>query len=110
MGPLAFAPLTPELVEANREALELALTTPTDFPSPFDERVMALLAEGLTNWQISRVVRSTDRAIAVRVERLLAHVEAANRAQLVATAIREGWIAWTGRTWASGSHPSGGAG
>lgn len=110
MGPLTFAPITPELAQANREALALALATPPDFPSPFDERVMALLAGGLTNRQIARVVHSTERAVAVRVERLIAHVEATNRAQLVATAIREGWIAWTGRAWAAGPHPSGGAG
>ncbi len=110
MGPLTFAPLTPELAEANYEALALALKAPADFPSPFDEHVMALLAEGLTSYQIARVLRSTERAIAVRVERLAGHADARNRTQLVATAIREGWIEWSGSAWAAPTHrPEGGA-
>lgn len=110
MGPLTFAPVTPEMADANREVLRLALREPLTRPSRqraarplkiHDTELIAHIAEGRTNSQISRVVGEPTAAVQQRVTWLLATTNTRSRAHLVAEATRHGWIRWERTCWAA---------
>lgn len=110
MGPLTFAPVTPELAAANQEVLRLALREPLTRPSRqraarplsiHDTELIAHIAEGRTNSQISRHSGEPTAAIQQRITWLMATTKTRSRAHLVAEGIRHGWIRWERTYWAA---------
>lgn len=61
-------------------------------PTPYQKRIIALLADGLTAAQIANELHRTEGGIETCIRRLYNHVGAVNRCHLVAVALRAGWI------------------
>ena len=64
-----------------------------------DTELFALLAEGRETREISRRARASVPATQARIRWLMHVTETRNRAHLVGTAIRRGWIEWAGTYW-----------
>lgn len=61
-------------------------------PTPYQKRILAMLADGLTAWQISAQLGRTERGVETCIARIRNRIGAVNRCHMVAVAIREGWI------------------
>ena len=68
--------------------LDQALSPPT----PREQEIVVLLAEGLTNAQIGRQLKIAERTVAYHVENLLSKLGVENRTQVVVKAIQQGWL------------------
>lgn len=68
--------------------LDQGLSTPT----PREQEIVVLLAEGLTNAQIGRQLKIAERTVAYHVENLLSKLGVENRTQVVVKAIQQGWL------------------
>lgn len=61
-------------------------------PTPREQEVLQLLAEGLTNAQIARRLRIAERTVRFHVENLFTRLDVNSRTEAVVKAIRCGWI------------------
>jgi len=64
-----------------------------------DTELFALIAEGRESREIARRARASVPATQARIRWLMHVTESRNRAHLVATAVRRGWIEWAGTYW-----------
>lgn len=110
MGPLTFAPVTPEMAAANYELLRLTLKEPlrrapvqrSAKPLPIhDTELIAQIAAGDTNAQIAQRCGVHVMAVQQRVTWLRHSTKTRSRAHLVAEATRHGWIRWERTYWAA---------
>jgi DNA-binding NarL/FixJ family response regulator len=61
-------------------------------PTPREQEIISLLAEGLTNAQMGRRLHIAERTVAYHVENLLSKLGVENRTQVVVKAIQQGWL------------------
>lgn len=60
--------------------------------TPHERDILGLIADGWTDHDLARLVHATYDATRSAISRMLAATHTHTRAQLVATALRNGWI------------------
>lgn len=65
---------------------------PRGVPTPTQMTILQHVADGLTDQQIATRMQRTYRSVANEVSRLLRKLDATNRANLAAIALRKKWI------------------
>lgn len=61
-------------------------------PTPYQVRIISLLADGLTAARIAEELGRSEQGVQTCIARLYNRVGAVNRCHLVAVALRAGWI------------------
>jgi DNA-binding NarL/FixJ family response regulator len=79
-------------IYVSREILAAARSAP-DRPSPRELEIIAAIAAGATNKEVAGSLRISPRTVETHLERCFARYELASRAELVAMAMREHWLA-----------------
>jgi DNA-binding NarL/FixJ family response regulator len=79
-------------VFVSREILAAARNTP-DRPSPRELEIITEIAAGATNKEIAASLGISPRTVETHLERCFARYDLASRAELVALAMREHWLA-----------------
>lgn len=91
MTPLPYAPTVPELAAANQEARHTLGAS--------DQILIAHVANGGTHKALARRYGVTKSAVSMRLNRAARARGLITTPQLVADAVREGRITWTGTRW-----------
>jgi len=60
--------------------------------SPREREVLQWMKEGKTSWEVSQILRLSERTVNFHVQNVLAKLHASNRSQAVAVAIEQGLI------------------
>lgn len=68
-------------------------------PSAEDCVILAQVANGVTQRMIGRAHGMKTSAVSMRISRMFLRRALTSTAQLVAVAVREGWIVWDGSAW-----------
>jgi DNA-binding NarL/FixJ family response regulator len=63
-----------------------------DCPTPREQEVLELLKHGYSNRQIAAEIGVSVRTVRFHLENLMSKLEADNRVQVLASAVRRGWI------------------